>query len=82
MEVHLTPDLQAELDRLAAETGREKDEFVQDAMAGYFAELEQLRATLDGRYDEVKSGRVKPVDGEEVFARLRAKSEARRASRS
>jgi hypothetical protein len=35
---------------------------------------------LDGRYDDLKSGRVKPVDGEEAFANLRrkSKSDARR----
>jgi len=33
---------------------------------------------LDSRYDEIKSGKVKLIPGEEVFARLRAKSEARR----
>jgi len=35
---------------------------------------------LDGRYDEVKSGRVRPIDGEEAFARLRQKSQDRRDS--
>ena len=73
MEVHLTPDLEAKLNRLAAETGRAKEELVQDAMAGYFAELSQVRDMLDARYDEGKSGKVKALDGEEVFARLRQK---------
>jgi len=82
MELHLTPDLAAQLDRLATETGRPKDELVQDAMAGYFAELSQARQMLDTRYDEIKSGRVKPVDGEEAFSQLRQKSLARRSSRS
>jgi len=30
------------------------------------------------RYDALKSGRVTPIDGEEAFARLKAKSQARR----
>ncbi len=81
MEVHLTPDLQAQFDKLAADTGRAKDELVKDAMAGYFAELSQAREMLDGRYDDVKSGRVKPLDGEDAFVRLRRKSEARRRRR-
>ena len=34
--------------------------------------------TLDARYDDLKSGRVKPIDGDEAFARLREKSEQRR----
>lgn len=76
MEVHFTPDIEAKLDQLASETGRAKDEFVQDAMAGYFEELTQLRETLDRRYDDIKSGKVQLIDGEEAFARLRAKTEA------
>jgi hypothetical protein len=50
-------------------------------MAGYLKELAQVRDLLDNRYDDLKSGRVKPVDGEEAFADLRRKSEGRRAGR-
>ena len=82
MEVHLTPDLEAKLDKLATETGRAKDDLVQDAMAGYFQELAQVREMLDSRYDEIKSGRVESLDGEESFARLRQKSKARRTNRA
>lgn len=73
MEVRLTPDLEAKLNQLSAETGRAKEELVQDAMAGYLAELSQLRNTLDARYDDIKSGRTKPIDGEDAFTRLRQK---------
>jgi predicted transcriptional regulator len=73
MEVHLTPDLEAKLTQLSAETGRPKEELVQDAMAGYLAELSQVRDTLDARYDDIKSGRTQPMDGEDVFTRLRKK---------
>jgi len=82
MEVHFTPEIQARLDRLAAESGRSKDELVQDAMPGYLDELERTRGMLDNRYDDLKSGNVKPISGEEVIARLREKSAARRSSRS
>ena len=34
MELHLTPDIEAKLHALVAETGRAADEFVQDALAG------------------------------------------------
>jgi predicted transcriptional regulator len=81
MEVHLTPDLEAKLEKLASESGRPKNELVQDAVAGYCAELAQIRETLDCRYDEIKSGRVKPIDGEDAFARLRAKNKERRSTR-
>lgn len=82
MEVNFTPDVQAKLDRLVTETGRSAGEFVQDAMAGYVDELNEVRATLDSRYDDLKSGRVKPISGDEVIACLRAKSAARRAKHS
>jgi predicted DNA-binding protein len=76
MEVHFTPEIQARLDRLAAESGREKDELVQDAMPGYLDELERTREMLDSRYDDLKSGKVKLIDGEEAFQRLMQKTEA------
>ena len=78
MEVHLKPDLQAKLDRWSAETGRPADELVEEAMAGYFEELAEVRGMLDGRYDDLKSGRVRPIDGAEALTRLREQSKARR----
>jgi predicted transcriptional regulator len=78
MEVRLKPDLKAKLDRWSAETGRPAEELVEDAMAGYFEELAEVRGMLDGRYDDLKSGRVQPIDGTEVLTRLREKSKARR----
>jgi len=80
MVVHLKPETESRLQELAATTGRAPDELVEDAMAGYLAELAQLRSTLDTRYDESKSGRVKALDGEEAFNRIRSKSEDRRRS--
>ena len=80
MVVRLKPETESRLQELAATTGRAPDELLEDAMAGYLAELEQVRRMLDGRYDDVKSGRVTPVDGEEAFNRLRRKSENRRHS--
>jgi predicted transcriptional regulator len=82
VEVHFAPDIQAKLDRLVTETGRSADEFVQDAMAGYVDELNEIRAMLDSRYDDLKSGRVNAIRGDEVIARLKARSAARRAERS
>ena len=80
MVVHLKPETESRLQELAATTGRAPDELVEDAMAGYLAELAQLRNTLDGRYDQIKSGQVKPLDGEEPFNDLRKKSKDRRRS--
>jgi predicted DNA-binding protein len=80
MVVHLKPETECRLQELAARTGRTADDLVEDAMAGYLAEIAQLRSTLDGRYDEIKSGQIKPLDGEEAFNRLRNKSQDRRRS--
>ena len=82
MDVQFAPDLQAKLDQLSTATGRPQGEFVQDAMAGYFDDLEYLREMLNSRYDDIQSGKIQLMDGEEAFARLRAKSEARRSNRS
>jgi predicted transcriptional regulator len=80
MVVHLKPETESRLQELAATTGRAPDELVEDAMTGYLAELTQVRNLLDGRYDDIKSGRVQPVDGEEAFGRLRQKSQDHRRS--
>jgi hypothetical protein len=48
-------------------------------MAGYLQELTTVREMLDSRYDDLKSGRVKRVEGEDAFAKLRQKSKERRA---
>jgi hypothetical protein len=77
MDLHLNnPDLQAKLDRWVAETGRGPDELVEDAFAGYFEELAQTRDMLDSRYDDLKSGRVKPISRDELIAHFREKSAA------
>jgi predicted transcriptional regulator len=80
MELHLRPETESRLQELASKTGRAPGDLIEDAMAGYLQELAQARGMLDGRYDDLKSGRVKPVEGEEAFANLRrkSKSDARR----
>lgn len=78
MEVQLEPDLQAKLDRIARESGRAAADLVHDAVAGYVDALAQTRNMLDSRYDDIKSGNVKMIPGEEAFARLMAKTEAER----
>jgi hypothetical protein len=78
MEVHLTPETEKRLKDLAAQSGRGTDDLVEDAMVGYFDELSQVRETLDRRYDEMESGKVEGVDGEEAYRRLMEKTQARR----
>ena len=37
----------------------------------HLQEVTEVRHMLDNRYDDIKSGRVKPFDGEAFFERLR-----------
>ena len=78
MEVNFGADVEKKLNDLAAQSGRGTDELLQDALAGYLDELAGTRIMLDSRYDDLKSGRVKPIDGEEAFARMKANTEAQR----
>ena len=50
---------------------------MQDVVAGYVDELAGVREMLDSRYDDLKSGRVKPIDGEAFFEQLREREEER-----
>ena len=78
MEVHFTPELEKKLNDLAALSGRPADELVQDAVAGLVDELAGTREMLDSRYDDIKSGRVELIPGDEAFAQLHERIEARR----
>jgi hypothetical protein len=55
---------------------------LQDAWAGYFEEVALTRQVLDSRYDDLKSGRVKPIPSDEVEAYFREKSAAARHSQT
>jgi hypothetical protein len=78
MEVHFAPELQAEIDQLVVETGLAPDKLVEDAMAGYVAELVETREMLNRRYDDLKTGKVTPISRDEVIAHFREKSAAAR----
>ena len=80
MKLNLRAETASRIQELSAKTGRPADELVEDAVAGYLQELAQTRDMLDERYDDLKSGRVKAIDGEEAFATLRSKSQERRGS--
>lgn len=82
MEVHVKPEMQAKLDEMARENGCRSEELVEDAINGYFDELAYAREMLDRRYDDLETGKVKLISGDEVRARLRAMNEARLAGRS
>jgi predicted DNA-binding protein len=66
MQVRFKPGTESRLNELVAKTSRSTADLIEDAMAGYLAE--ETRNMLDGRYDDVKSGRVQPIHGEQAFA--------------
>jgi hypothetical protein len=75
MEVHFKPDTESRLTELASRSGRATDDLVEDALSGYLAEIAEVREMLDGRYDDIKSDRVKPIDGEAFFDNLRQRED-------
>jgi predicted transcriptional regulator len=75
MDVHIRPETESRLQELAAKSGRGTDDLVEDALAGYLQELASVRDMLDARFDDVRSGRVKPIAGEAFFEELREREE-------
>ena len=80
MEVHFSPEIEKRLNDLARQSGRPAAELVQDAVACWVDELGDTRDMLDSRYDDIKSGKVKLIPGDEAFARLRERIDARRSN--
>src|ERR1700688_3179629 len=80
MVVRLSPETESRLQELADKTGRAPDDLVEEAMTGYLAELSQVHDMLDTRYDDIKTGRAQPIDGEGVSGRLGQKRQNRRVS--
>jgi predicted transcriptional regulator len=78
MEVNFRPETESRLQELASQSGRAPEDLIEDALAGYLQEVVHLRDTLDRRYDDLKTGRVKPIDSEKAFTDLRHKSQQRR----
>jgi predicted transcriptional regulator len=77
MQVHVTPETAKKLKDLAASSGRAPEDIVEDALAGYLEEVTSVRKTLDSRYEDLKTGRVTGIEGEEALRRLREKRERR-----
>lgn len=75
MELRFKPETESRLLELAAKMGQTPEEFVEDAMAGYVAEISEVRETLESRYDDFKNGRTKPIDGKAFFESLRQRED-------
>ncbi len=80
MDLRLEPALAARIERWSAETGRPVGDLLEDAIASYFQEVDDLRGVLDRRYDEMVSGKVKGVPGDEARRILEERIAARQRS--
>jgi hypothetical protein len=74
-EVHFKPETESRLHEPASQSGRLTEELVEDAMAVYLSEVAEVRTLPGSRYDDIKNGRVKPVDGEAFFESLRRRKD-------
>jgi predicted transcriptional regulator len=79
MDVRFRPETESRLQELADRSGRAPSDLIEDAMAAYLQEVAGVREMLDGRYEDLKSGRIQAVDGDAAFADLRRKSDERRS---
>ncbi len=75
MEIRFKPETESRLNQLAARSGLATDDLVEDAMAAYLTEVEEIRNTLDRRYEEFKSGKAELIDGEAFLESLRRKTQ-------
>ena len=62
MEVNLTPDTEKKLRDFAAHSGRPTDELVEDAVAGYFDDVLEVRRHIDEGYSQAERGEL--IDGD------------------
>jgi hypothetical protein len=75
LEVHFTPELEKKLNDLAGLSGRPAEELVQGRRCRSRRRIGGTREMLDSRYDDLKSGRVMPIDGEAFFEELRRRED-------
>lgn len=73
MEVHFAPELQAKLDRVAAENRRDADEYVQQLVESYLDHDAWFRQKVSASLDKLEAGEV--ISHEDVGARLQKKSQ-------
>ena len=66
MSLEIKPDQEAKIAALAAKTGRDKAEVLEEVIDSYFDELADVREMLDKRYDRFKAGQVKELTPEQL----------------
>jgi predicted DNA-binding protein len=80
--INFTPEIEAQLNQLVTATGRTHEALVNELLAAQLDELMETRETLNSRYDDLKSGRVQPTDGETLRRRAFARIEDYRAAQA
>ncbi len=81
MEVPFTAETEKKLKELAAQSDSgTADSLVRDVVEGYLDELAKTREMLSDRYDNLKSGQMSPIPGDQVVAHFGEKSAAARRS--
>ena len=68
MEVHFTPELQAKLDRVAAENNSGADEYVQQLVERYLEDDASFRAAVRKGMEQADRGEF--IEEEEMDARV------------
>ncbi len=83
MKIDFRPETEEKLKQVAAQDGHlTAEQLVQDVIEGYLNELAGAREMLERRYDELESGSVKLIPGDEVEDFFREKSAAARRGQS
>ena len=72
MELRIEPGLAAKVEQWSAQTGRPVGDLLEDAIAGYFDELGELRSMLDRRYEEIVGGKFSQWTAVKLTACLRS----------
>ena len=70
MEIQLPPEDYYRLACLARRTGRPESDIVREVMGTYLDGMDEVRELLDGRLENIESGRVKPLTAEELWKNL------------
>ena len=66
MSLEIKPTQEAKIAALAASTGRDKTEILEQVIDSYFDDLDDVRKILDRRYDDFKSGRIQSLTPQEL----------------
>ena len=70
MEVQLPPKDHARLTDIAEKAGRPESEIVREVMGTYLDGMDEVRELLDGRLEDIESGRVKPLTAAQLLENL------------